>query len=206
MLWRKIQRVEGIRVCMCWGLVYLRKPSWEGHTSRSGERVKRGHSRQRTASAKVLWQPGPAGLMGPCDLCGHLGLQAQQHTLLSLMPSCYHLEILNIKQGALHFCFPLGCTNYIASLDGMNVFGEFGTLDRELLQTNHTHTGSSGTWSFWQGAPSSPPDFSSSWREKLHLIVDEKGALKAEIQPLLPSSFPHCPASWDCPSSHYPSG
>ena len=61
------------------------------------------------------------------------------------MPSCYHLEILNIKQGSLHFHFPLGCTNYVANLDGMNVVGEFGTLDRELLQTNNTHMGSSGT-------------------------------------------------------------
>lgn len=35
-----------------------------------------GHSRQRMASAKVLWWPGPAGLMGTCDLCGHIGPQA----------------------------------------------------------------------------------------------------------------------------------
>lgn len=35
-----------------------------------------GHSRQRMASAKVLWWPGPAGLVGPCDLCGHIGPQA----------------------------------------------------------------------------------------------------------------------------------
>ena len=153
MLWRKIHRVEGIRVCVCWGLVYPRKPSWEGHTSRSGERFTGGDSRQRTASAKVLWWPGPAGLAGPCDLCGHLGPQAQQHTLLSLMPSCYHLEILNIKQGPLHFCFSLGCTNYIASLDGMNVFGEFGTLDRVLCKPTTPTQAPLGPEAFGKGLP-----------------------------------------------------
>lgn len=62
------------------------------------------------------------------------------------MLCCCHLDILNIKQGAPHFHFPLGSTNYIANFDGTNVFGVFGTLDVKLFpQTNHTHTGPSGT-------------------------------------------------------------
>lgn len=45
---------------------------------RSGGR----HSRQRTVRAKVLWWPGPAGLMVLCDLCGHTGPQAQKRPVL----------------------------------------------------------------------------------------------------------------------------
>lgn len=58
---------------------------------RSGGR----HSRQRTVSAKVLWWPGPAGLMVLCDLCGHTGPQAQKRPVLGLMLCCCHLDILN---------------------------------------------------------------------------------------------------------------
>ena len=66
---------------MCWGWCYPRGPSWEGHAYGRGEgasvqRFGGGHSRQRMASAKVLWWPGPAGLVGPCDVCGHMGPQA----------------------------------------------------------------------------------------------------------------------------------
>lgn len=49
-----------------------------------------------------------------CDLYSGSRSGTQKGPLLGLMSCCYCLEILNVEQEVLHFCFQLGCANYEA--------------------------------------------------------------------------------------------